>query len=101
MVDRLEQRRHLGEAVGMLLLRHGLQMLVQPKMPRLPRLFVPVPELRSAMLAHEGMGVQLVRVVMAGRRQQAKVTELVQQVAPTDLVKRRQPIRQARNRRFP
>lgn len=57
MVDRLEQRRHLIERVGPMLLRHDLQMLLKPKMARLPRLFAFVAELCSTVLTHERMRV--------------------------------------------
>jgi hypothetical protein len=81
VVHRLEQRRHLGERVGQ---RLGAvaQMLVQPPLPRPPRLrffrLQPLPE----MLPHQRMRVELVWCVMALRCEQSKVTQLVEQAQP-------------------
>ena len=67
---RLEQRRHLLQRVGLVLLRQRLEVLVQPRVPRPPRLGMLLPQLRPEMLPHQRMRVHLVRRVAARRRDQ-------------------------------
>ena len=88
MVDRLEQRRHLGEAVGPVLVRQVLQMLIQPLMSGLPGFWPLGAQPRTEVLAHEGMRVQLVRCVVAFRRQKAKLAEFGEMLLPHRLADR-------------
>jgi len=87
MVDRLEQRCHVGEGVRPVL-RLFLQMLIQPLMPRLPGILPLDSQPRPKMLPHERMCIQLIWCVMARLGEQAEAAEMGEQFLPNHLRRR-------------